>query len=64
MAKMTEDSVPDEPARLVGYRFKRGFVLFTGFRQTAFLKGAVVGLDNPVLSRLFAGGADLEPVTE
>lgn len=64
MPKVTDEGMLGEPRRLVGYRLKRGFVLFTGFRQTPFLKGAVVGLDDPVLSRLFAGGADLEPVME
>lgn len=58
-----DDAPPPEPV-VTGYRLKRGFVLFDGFRQTPFATGQIVAAGDPVVSRLFSGGADLEPVME
>ena len=58
------ETVRDTRGRLVGYRLRRGFVVFEGRTHRALPRGAVVAADDAVVSLLFRGGADLEPVTE
>ena len=68
MAKSDQPEVEaDESARepeLVGYRLRRGHVVFRGPRHQTVARGTVVKRDDPLVPVLFQTGADLEPVME
>jgi hypothetical protein len=64
MAKARTAEETHEARRLVGYRLRRGFVLFTGRTHRALLAGEVVPAEDAVVTMLFRGGADLEQVLE